>query len=299
MIISTKHAEQAFGKQLTFVQSGDGIVYVPLKRLCESLSIDYEGQRSKVRNSDALHAELLPVPGTDGRPRKMLCLPVDAVGDWASTIDPNTMRHEVLKALRGYLEEPDEEDPEDAWEARIENANMKKSTEIEADIYMEELDDEAPVNPVFKKLKKKMASDLNRLLKTIYRLSEVITKAIMTEGYGHGILDMNSRTKRKLMERSLSAWSKLDTIRAISGNPTEHTLYMSPDDLLDELRRYACSTHEDLMYVVVDTSICTLLADDLPKQFVYNCEDFFEIIDSLLREDVAELESMLGKIVTP
>jgi len=52
------------------------------------------------------------------------------------------------------------------------------------------------------------------------------------------------------------------------------------------------------MYVVVDSSICGLLADDLPEQFVYNCRDFFEIIESLLRDDVEKLESMLGKIVT-
>ena len=160
-----------------------------------------------------------------------------------------------------------------------------------------DLDDEAPINPTYKKLKKQMASDLNRLLKTIYRLSEVLTKAIMTEGYFCRILDVNSRTKRKLIERSLSAWSKLDTVRAISGNAVTHSNYLSPDDLIDELRRYACSTHEDLMYVVVDSSLSKLLADHLPEQFVYNCRDFFEIIDSLLRADVETLEGLLGQIV--
>ena len=91
MTISMQHAEEVLGNQLTFVQVEDGGVYVPLKRLCESLRIDYEGQRSKVRNSEVLKAELVSVPGTDGRHRKMLCLPVGAVGDWASTIDPSTL----------------------------------------------------------------------------------------------------------------------------------------------------------------------------------------------------------------
>jgi len=159
------------------------------------------------------------------------------------------------------------------------------------------LDDEAPINPIYKEYKNKMASDMNRLLKSIYRLSEVITKAIMTEGYFDSILSANSRTSRKLIERSFSAWSKLDTIRAISGNPIEQADHLSPDDLLDELRRYACSTHEDLMYVVVDSSLGGLLVDDLPKQLVYSCTDFFEIIESLLREDVAALEGLLSKIV--
>jgi hypothetical protein len=174
---------------------------------------------------------------------------------------------------------------------------MKKSPETVKDRSMEELDDEAPINPIYKEYKNKMASDMNRLLKSIYRLSEVITKAIMTEGYFDSILSANSRTSRKLIERSFSAWSKLDTIRAISRNPIEHANYLSPDDLLDELRTYACSTDEALMYVVVDSSLGGLLIDDLPKQLVYSCTDFFEIIESLLREDVAALEGLLSKIV--
>ena len=51
------------------------------------------------------------------------------------------------------------------------------------------------------------------------------------------------------------------------------------------------------MYVVVDSSLGGLLVDDLPKQLVYSCTDFFEIIESLLREDVAALEGLLSKIV--
>jgi hypothetical protein len=108
MINSTQHAGGGLGSQLTFVQDEDGTTYVPLKRLCESLGIDYKGQRSKVRNSEVLNAELLSVPGPDGRRRKMLCLPADAIGDWASTIDHNTLRAEVVEALRGYIKEPDE-----------------------------------------------------------------------------------------------------------------------------------------------------------------------------------------------
>jgi len=104
MINSAKHAEQVLGNQLTFHQAEDGTVYVPLKRLCEPLKIDYEGQRSKVRNNEELHTELLSVPGTDGRSRKVLCLPLEAIGDWAYTIGSGTLRPEVVVALKGYLE---------------------------------------------------------------------------------------------------------------------------------------------------------------------------------------------------
>jgi hypothetical protein len=107
MIISTEHAGVVFGNQRTFVQAGNGTVYVPLKSLCETLKIDYEKQRRKVRNNQTLTAEQLFVKGTDGRLRKMLCLPMAAVGDWASTIDPDTVRPEVLEAFEGYLKDSD------------------------------------------------------------------------------------------------------------------------------------------------------------------------------------------------
>ncbi|MGO9571032.1 MAG: phage antirepressor N-terminal domain-containing protein [Desulfomonilaceae bacterium] len=108
MTISNQPAEEVLGNQLTFTQVEDGTVYVPLKSLCESLRIDYEKQRSKVRNSKDLQAELVSVPGTDGRHRKMLCLPLEAIGEWASTIAPSAVPPEVKEGLMSYLEEPDE-----------------------------------------------------------------------------------------------------------------------------------------------------------------------------------------------
>jgi hypothetical protein len=104
MTISNQPAEEVLGNQLAFVQAEDGTTYVPLKRLCESLGIDYEGQRSKVRNNEELHTELVSVPGTDVRSRKVLCLPLEAIGDWAYTIGSGTLRPEVVVALKGYLE---------------------------------------------------------------------------------------------------------------------------------------------------------------------------------------------------
>jgi hypothetical protein len=108
MIISTEHAVDFLGSQLTFVQVSDGTTYAPLKRLCESLGIDYEGQKRKVRNNPALNTELISVPGPDGRHRMTLCLAVADVGEWASTIDPNAVPPGVLEKLGGYLEGSDE-----------------------------------------------------------------------------------------------------------------------------------------------------------------------------------------------
>lgn len=107
MIISAEQAVDFLGSQLTFVQVADGTTYVPLKMLCEFLGIYYEGQRRKVRNNPALNTKVMSVPGTDGRHRTTLCIAVADVGDWASTIDPDDVRPEVLEALDGYWKEPD------------------------------------------------------------------------------------------------------------------------------------------------------------------------------------------------
>lgn len=103
MIISTENVGIVFGNQPTFVQAGNGTVYVPLKSLCETLKIDYEKQRRRVRNNKTLTAELLFVSGTDRKLRKTLCLPMAAVGDWVSTIDPDAVPPEVLEAIENYL----------------------------------------------------------------------------------------------------------------------------------------------------------------------------------------------------
>lgn len=49
------------------------------------------------------------VPGSDGRPRKTLSLPWETIGDWAATIiDHQSLRPEIVEALKDLLEEPNE-----------------------------------------------------------------------------------------------------------------------------------------------------------------------------------------------
>jgi hypothetical protein len=111
MKTSKENAGGFLGNEITFVQDQDGNIHVPLKRLCEAMEIGYEEQRSKVR-SDDLGAELMLVPGEDGRHRKMLCLPIEEVGNWASTIDPETLSPEVRKAISELQEEASEDEEE-------------------------------------------------------------------------------------------------------------------------------------------------------------------------------------------
>jgi hypothetical protein len=108
MMNSTEQAVDFLGHQINCVQDADGTPYVPLKRLCEILGIDHNRQRKEIKNSGVFHWKIVSVKGGDWRHRKMLCLPSEVVGDWASTIDSTTVRPEVVEALTNLLEKSDE-----------------------------------------------------------------------------------------------------------------------------------------------------------------------------------------------
>lgn len=108
MINTIGSTVQIIGKEVTGVGTLDGPIYVPLKALCVFLGVNYDRQRSKIRNGSAFIPELVPIQGKDCRRRKMLCLRLEQIGDWASTIDPDTVRLDALEVLRSCLELPEE-----------------------------------------------------------------------------------------------------------------------------------------------------------------------------------------------
>jgi|GEM_PF-4671536 len=108
MIHTIGSAVQIIGKDITGVKTYDGTIYVPLKALCAYLGIDHDWQRFKVRDNEELRAELVTLPGADGITRKTLCLPWETIGDWVATINPKTLKPEIVEALTDLLEDRDE-----------------------------------------------------------------------------------------------------------------------------------------------------------------------------------------------
>ncbi len=129
MINSTGSAVQIIGKEITAVRTHDGPIYVPLKALCAFLGINYDRQSSKIRNGSAFFPERVPIQGKDGRERKTLCLPLEAIGDWIATIDPDTVRPGALEALRDFQEQPEEAVEDGETE---EDSNMRKERKKQA-----------------------------------------------------------------------------------------------------------------------------------------------------------------------
>jgi hypothetical protein len=104
MINSTEKAVDFLGHQINCVHDADRNPYVPLKWLCEVLGIDHNPQERELKDRRAFDWSDMYVKGADGRYGIMLCLALEVVGDWASTIDPTTVRPELVEALTEYLD---------------------------------------------------------------------------------------------------------------------------------------------------------------------------------------------------
>jgi hypothetical protein len=102
---STEQAVDFLGHQINCVQDADGTPYVALKWLCEILGIDHNRQRREIKERGVFDWKIVSVKGTDGRHRKMLCLPLKQACLWFYVINPNTVRPEIKERLLEYQEE--------------------------------------------------------------------------------------------------------------------------------------------------------------------------------------------------
>jgi hypothetical protein len=106
MVISdSEHGVDFLGHKINCIQDADGTPYVPLKWLCEILGIDPDGQRRSVKGRGIYEWKMLSVKGTDGRHRKMLCLPQKQLCFWSYIVNANTVRPEIRERLLEYQQE--------------------------------------------------------------------------------------------------------------------------------------------------------------------------------------------------
>ncbi len=68
---------------------------------------------------------------------------------------------------------------------------------------------ERPKNPILEKYQANMLCDLRRLLRLIYHLFEIITKAMMSENYFDRLLELDDEKKREVIRIALSVWCRL------------------------------------------------------------------------------------------
>lgn len=85
----------------------DGVIYVPVRPLCEAIGVDPEGQRQRIERHYILRsvAFTLKATGSDGKKYEMLCLPLEYVYGWLFTIDANLVAESARERVAEYQRE--------------------------------------------------------------------------------------------------------------------------------------------------------------------------------------------------
>ena len=100
--------------ELVAVKMEDGTIYVPVRRLCDNLGVDWTAQRQRIYRDEALGDALKGVvitttpslaDGRGGGPQEFLCLPLDLVPGWLFGIQPSRVNEEVRPKLVRYRRE--------------------------------------------------------------------------------------------------------------------------------------------------------------------------------------------------
>lgn len=84
----------------------DGLVYVPIRPICEALGIDNKRQQEVVKNHPIWGSVvgLRPTTGSDGKQYEMLCLPLKYVFGWLMGIDARMVKPESYESVIVYQE---------------------------------------------------------------------------------------------------------------------------------------------------------------------------------------------------
>jgi hypothetical protein len=100
---NTKILKRVNGQPIQIIEV-DGNKLVPIRPICESLGITFEGQFEKLKEDTILSPtiRLGIVVAADGKQREMVCLPLKFVFGWLFTISPKNVREEARPAVIRY-----------------------------------------------------------------------------------------------------------------------------------------------------------------------------------------------------
>ena len=98
--------------ELIAVKMKDGTIYVPVRRLCDNLGIDWPGQWQRIQRDEVMSeaANSVGVTPTQSTLRartkqEMICLPLDLIPGWLFGIQPSRVKEETRDKLIRYRRE--------------------------------------------------------------------------------------------------------------------------------------------------------------------------------------------------
>lgn len=96
-----------YGADLVALRDASGAIWVPLRRLCEAIGVDFRSQLTRVTQDPVLNEQLRSAPVTlpDGRTYEMECLSLKYIRAWLFAINANRVKAEVRERLMQYQRE--------------------------------------------------------------------------------------------------------------------------------------------------------------------------------------------------
>ena len=103
---------QFYNDELVAVRLEDGEIYVPVRRLCKNLGLDWSGQWQRIRRDEVLSESVNRVVITPTRSageraseQEMICLPLDLIPGWLFGVQPSRVREDIRPKLIRYRRE--------------------------------------------------------------------------------------------------------------------------------------------------------------------------------------------------
>lgn len=92
-----------YGDEIIAVQEPNGVIYVPVGRLCDNLGIQRRNQMDRLRDHEVLSQGIASVTiHTDGGPQATECLRLDLIPLWLTTINAKRVNEDVRVKLVRY-----------------------------------------------------------------------------------------------------------------------------------------------------------------------------------------------------
>jgi hypothetical protein len=79
-----------------------GKVWAGLKRLCESLGVDFAGQFTKLRQKPWARIEMISIRDSAGRKQETCCVDLDTLPMWLATIDAGRVAESIRPKLEAF-----------------------------------------------------------------------------------------------------------------------------------------------------------------------------------------------------
>ncbi len=95
------------GQEVFAARHENGKIYVPVRKICDNLGIDFSAQRTKIAEDEVLNSTVVTVPtvASDGFTRDMFCLPLDMINGWLFQIPVNFFKGEKKEKIILYKKE--------------------------------------------------------------------------------------------------------------------------------------------------------------------------------------------------